>query len=41
MTDDLSSTNGTIINTAPIAGTQLLAAGDLITLGTISVEARP
>ena len=39
--DDLSSTNGTIINTARIAGTHLLAAGDLITLGTISVEARP
>lgn len=41
LVDDLSSTNGTIINTARITGTHLLAAGDLITLGTISVEARP
>ena len=41
LVDDLGSTNGTIINTARITGTHLLAAGDLITLGTISVEARP
>ena len=41
LVDDLSSTNGTIINTARITGTHHLAAGDLIALGTISVEARP
>ena len=41
LVDDLGSTNGTIINTARITGTHHLAAGDLIALGTISVEARP
>ena len=41
LVDDLGSTNGTIINTARITGTHLLAAGALITLGTRSVEARP
>lgn len=38
--DDLGSTNGTTINGARITTTHPIAAGDLITLGTISVEAR-
>jgi hypothetical protein len=38
---DLGSTNGTRINGNPIDTPHPLAAGDLITIGTISVEARP
>ena len=38
--DDLGSTNGTTINGTRITTTHPIAAGDLITLGTISVEAR-
>lgn len=38
---DLGSTNGTRINGTPLDTPHPLAAGDLITIGTISVEARP
>ena len=38
---DLGSTNGTRINGTPLKSLHTLATGDLITIGTISVEARP
>jgi hypothetical protein len=38
---DLGSTNGTRVNGNLINAPHPLAAGDLITIGTISVEARP
>ena len=38
---DLGSTNGTRINGTPLDTPHTLAAGDLITIGAISVEARP
>jgi hypothetical protein len=38
---DLASTNGTRVNGELIDTPHPLAAGDLITIGTISVEARP
>jgi hypothetical protein len=38
---DLGSTNGTRVNGNLIDAPHPLAAGDLITIGTISVEARP
>jgi pSer/pThr/pTyr-binding forkhead associated (FHA) protein len=38
---DLGSTNGTRVNGQLIDTPHPLAAGDLITIGTISVEARP
>lgn len=38
---DLGSTNGTRVNGNLIDAAHPLAAGDLITIGTISVEARP
>jgi pSer/pThr/pTyr-binding forkhead associated (FHA) protein len=38
---DLGSTNGTRVNGNLIDTPHPLAAGDLITIGTISVEARP
>ena len=38
---DLGSTNDTRINGTPLDAPHTLAAGDLITIGTISVEGRP
>ena len=38
---DLGSTNGTTINGQQLVSSHLLAAGDLITIGTISLEACP
>ena len=38
MLTDLGSTNGTLLNEAPVASEVLLAAGDVLTLGNVRLE---